>query len=103
MPPHTVVGERDGRSAVGVDGVSQGAVVVIAVRRDNPASPGAGRELAVGSVGVRWPLPVGVDLVRDKPRLLVAEPARGVSTKGKITVRRHGYFGADLVHLFSLC
>ena len=63
LPPCAAVGERYRRRAVGVDGVSQGAVVVIAVRRDNPASPGAGRELAVGSVGVRWPLPVGVDLV----------------------------------------
>ena len=66
LPPYAVVGERYRRRAVGVDGVSQGAVVVIAVRRDNPASPGAGRELTVGSICIARSLPVGVDLVRHK-------------------------------------
>ena len=56
LTPCAVVGERDGRRAVGVDGVSQGAVVVVAVRRDDSARPGARRELAVGSVGVARPL-----------------------------------------------
>ena len=46
LPPCAVVGERYRRSAVGVDGVSQGAVVVVAVRRDDSAGPGARRELA---------------------------------------------------------
>ena len=89
LPPCAVVGERYRRSAVGVDGVSQGAVVVVAVRRDDSARPGARRELAVGSVVVARPLPVCVDLVGDEPRHV----ARGVY----VTVSRHRDLVAELV------
>ena len=97
LPPCAVVGERYRRRAVGVDGVCQGAVVVVAVRRDNPASPGARRELAVGSVVVARPLPVCVDLVRDKTRRLVAEPAGHVARGVYVTVSRHRDLVAELV------
>ena len=97
LPPCAVVGERYRRRAVGVDGVSQGAVVVVAVRRDDSARPGARRELAVGSVVVARPLPVSIDLVRDKPCRLVAEPARHVARGVYVTVSRHRDLVAELV------
>ena len=86
LTPCAVVGERDGRRAVGVDGVSQGAVVVVAVRRDDSARPGARRELAVG-----------VDLVRHASRGFVVEPSRRVARGVYVTVSRHRDLVAELV------
>ena len=98
LPPCAVVGERYRRRAVGVDGVSQGAVVVVAVRRDDSALPGARRELPVGSVVVARPLPVCLDLVGDKPRRLVAEPAGYIARGVYVAIGRHGNLVAELIY-----
>ena len=100
---YAVVGHRNGRGIVGVGCRDELPGVVVGVVGGDAACPSATSKFAVGGVVVRRALAVGVHLVRHAARRFVVEPAGGVSTKGKITVRRHGYFGADLVHLFSLC
>ena len=90
LPPCAAVGERYRRRAVGVDGIRERTIGIVAVGRNDSTRPGASRELAVGGVVVARPLPVGVDLVRDEPRRLVVEPAGDVAVRKRlVAVGRH--------------
>ena len=97
LTPCAVVGERDGRRAIGIDCVGECAVVVVAIGSYDSARPGARREPAVGRVSVARPLPVCVELVGDKPRRLVAEPARHVVRGVYVTVSNHENLVAKFV------
>ena len=69
-----IVGERDRRRAVRIDGVGKAAPVVVGIVGDNATSPGALRELAVGSIGVGRPFAVGIDFVGHCTGSDVVEP-----------------------------
>ena len=58
-----IIRERDCRCVVGVDGVGKATPDVVGIVGCYAARPDALRELAIGSVGVRWALAIGIYFV----------------------------------------
>ena len=83
---NAVVGHGDGRgdTVVVIFGARQIARVVVRVVGCNATRPGATGEFAVGRVGVRRALAVGVHLVRHTTRRFVVEPTGHVAIRERL-------------------